>query len=173
MNDLRKLLDSNEAYPPSQELWKDILKLAGKRGGKSHDEKILELQEQMRREANKYRPGLPEPEVARFMYNDKFYYLDGKAQIYDMDDDNPMVGNLAGEIRQEGDKIVVIIRGERVKEFNPEGLEMKELEMYGKKYYTNGRDVYTGLHPKHKYVHKMGVLNASNKIMLLDMLPTK
>lgn len=163
--ELRKLVEGNETYPPSEMLWKHVVMLAEKKTEKST---FNNLQEQMKREANKYRPSLPEPKVSRFHHDGKYYYLDANNRIYEIDEENPIVGNLVGEI--SGDKVIInkeevykipkVIVSEKKIEIKVEGKIIDE-KMY---YVDDERKMYRGFHINHPYVVMIGKLTSCGKI---------
>jgi len=161
MNELRKLVDGHEAYPPSELLWRQLIDLIQKKNTKTN--RLLRIKEQMEKEVNRYRPSLPEPVISRFYYNDCYYYLDPKGKIYEMDNDNPMVGNQVGEIR--GNE--VILEKETIKTL--EEVEADPQELYEEKYYVSAqsKNVYRGFHPQHPYVYHVGHLSNRGKIDLI------
>ena len=162
---IRKLLEGNESYPPSEDLWHQIVR-ASKRP--TPERQFRTLQDKMRQETNIYKPALPEPSLARFFYQGEYYYLDDHNQIYKTDPGNPLVGNHVGEIKtasSEPKKYEVTISGKVIHTIR--GHDVKEQEIHKKSYYIDEeRKVYQGIHPKHPYLYQIGQLSQDGKIQL-------
>ena len=163
---IRKLLEGNEAYPPSEDLWGQIIRATKK----PHPEKEMwVIQDKMKRETNTYKPSLPEPTVSRFFYQGEYYFLDDKNQIYKTDPGNALVGNQVGSIYMDpsnpnefhvkiGNNVIHTIRG----------ITVKPTEIHKKSYYIDDlKQVYQGIHPKHPYLYQIGTLNSGGKIELI------
>lgn len=163
---LRKLIAGNEEYPPSEDLWRQILYHLKKR---SDQKKFRQIKQQLQQEVEQYRPALPEPILIRFYHLGEYYFLDGKNQIYQTDPGNPMVGNLVGQINppdlpnQPNYQVVI---NQKVVHTLPEH-KVKERKIHNRTYYVNSNDhVFRGLHPQHPYIYSMGKLNQEGKIEL-------
>jgi hypothetical protein len=158
INNLAKIIEGNELYPPSEEIWKKVIGLVRKK----EDMTIIELQTKMKNEMDRFKVGLPEPELARFFYDGNYYFLDSYMNIYEQDGDNPLIGNLVGKIEDNTikikDKETIILKS----------LNVVEKELYNNKYYMDDNNfIYKGFHPKLAYIHKIGKLGNGNKIVLL------
>lgn len=159
---IRKLLEGNEAYPPTEDLWGQIVRAAKK---PSPEKEMWIVQDKMKREAKTYKPSLPEPTVARFFYQGEYYFLDDHNQIYKTDPGNPLIGNHVGHITRDDQVFNVTIGGKIIHTIKGHGV--KETEIHNKKYYIDDlKQVYQGIHPKHPYLYQIGILNISGKIEL-------
>lgn len=168
MEALREILSDNQTYPPSSVVWQQILELATER---TPEQNIASVQARMRREADRYKPALPEPQLARFYHHGMFYYLDARQNIYKHDDGNALVGNLVGLIKEAVDPVSaqtswdVIINKEVVMSIPK--LNVKEMDLYHRTYYVDDqKSTYRGLHPQLKFIHLIGKLTDENKIIL-------
>jgi len=157
---IRKLLDGNEEFPPSEDLWNQIVYLAKQPTKKN-------LQEHMIAETNTYKPSLPEPDLARFFYQGEYYFLDSHNQIYQTDPGNPLVGNLVGHIDlDKNTRTYQVTINKKVIHSIP-GHQVKPREIHKRTYYLDAdRKVYQGLHPDHPYLYQIGTLNKEGKIEL-------
>lgn len=178
---LRKLLEDQEEYPPSETLWQQIINLAKKKTTTDDfntiQQKMIGEMRQMQGGDNEYyKPSLPEPMLSRFFYKGEYYFLDGKDQIYKTDPSNPLVGNLVGQIIKSTDPealFEVIIDGKPIHKIKP--IRVKPKELYGRHYYMDGgRNIYRGLHSQRDYIHKIGTFSMEGKIILTgsEKLPT-
>jgi hypothetical protein len=159
---IRKLLEGNEAYPPTEDLWGQIVRATKK---PSPEKEMWVVQDKIRRETNTYKPALPEPTVARFFYQGEYYFLDDRNQIYKTDPGNALVGNHVGEIYQENGDFQVKINGNVIHTIK--GRPVKATEIHKKSYYIDDlKQVYQGFHPKHPYLYQIGILNSNGKIEL-------
>lgn len=161
---LRKILDGNEAYPPSEDLWLQIVGLAKM---SREDGKIKTIQQRMKREVEIYKPNLPEPVLSRLFFKGIYYYLDGKNNLYKPDGGNPLVGNHVGQIRKniENDCFEVVIDGEV--HHTIENKTATEQVIHEKHYYVDLENkVFRGLHPQLNFIYQIGSLNKHNKIEL-------
>jgi len=161
---LRTLIDGATEYPPSEDLWLQIVNLATKNKELG---KFLGIQKKMRHEVDQYKPSLPEPTLARIFIKGEYYYLDAKNNIYKSDPGNPLVGNLIGHIETSPNdsNMHVMINKEEVCLIK--SIEVKEDIKYDKHFYIDSKkEVYRGLHPKLKYVYSIGKLNSEGKIEL-------
>lgn len=161
MNSFYELIVSNEEYPPPEHVWRRIVDFAKDKATKS--EKIKTVLHEMETSYDKYKPKLPEPMLVKVSFKNHIYFIDHRNYIYTIDKNSPMVGNKVGEIKNTNE---VWIQGELVHTIP--NVEVKHKELYEKNFYVNQSTnaVYKGVHPKHNYVHHIGKLAASNKIVL-------
>lgn len=166
MNALRQILEDHHTYPPSEQVWKEILDLA------AEQKPALEsIQARMRKETERYKPSLPEPLLARFYHQGVYYYLDARNNLYQHDPGNALVGNLVGCLKlttNEDNKpvIKVIVRDQTISEI-PQ-VSVSEKEMYHRTYYLGDRKrVFRGLHPQRNLIYMIGRMNSENKIELV------
>ena len=169
MNLIRELIGGKREYPPSEEVWQQILDVLDE---KAQPESLAAVQERIRRETNRYKPSLPEPLLARVYHHGVYYYLDPRNNLYEGDSGNVLVGNLVGHIKEEIDPetkksvIKVFLKGQELMAIPR--IDVEESEMYGRMYYkTEDKKVYRGLHPGHNYIYLVGKLNHENKISLI------
>lgn len=156
---IRNLLEGNEEYPPSEDLWMQLLNIV-------HQPTRKTIQEQMTSEEKSFRPALPEPEVARFFYQGEYYFLDSHGQIYQTDPANPLVGNLIGAIEKTNNSTLQAkINGKVVHVLSEHSVKRKEIHK-NTYYLDETRQVYRGLHPKHPFIYSIGSLNNEGKIEL-------
>lgn len=163
MQALQKLVEGNEDYPPSIILWNQMLELIKE---EKQEDNLEIIQAEIEREINRYKPGLPEPLLARVFYDGKYYYLDPRGNLYRSDPGNPMVGNLVGSIHTNDKDETVVTIDKRDVLILPQ-FDFEERQIYSKKYYLDSsRGVYRGLHPGQKLVYRIGKLNQEGKIEL-------
>tara|TARA_R100001163_G_C5068510_1_gene209043 strand:+ start:15125 stop:15646 length:522 start_codon:yes stop_codon:yes gene_type:complete len=165
---IRKLLEGNEQYPPSEELWDQIVRSSKKL---TPERQFRTIQDKMRRETNVYyKPSLPEPNLARFFYQGEYYFLDDANQIYKTDSGNALVGNHVGFIEQKNKSDInagfdVTINGKIIHTILPR--VTKEETIHNRHYYINSEmQVFEGFHPGHPYCFQIGNLNKEGKIEL-------
>jgi hypothetical protein len=161
---LRKMLNSEDtSYPPSETLWRTVLEMVNpKKDDKSRQDEIDDIRLRMQRETSRYKPSLPEPVLARFQHEGFYYYLDPKGSIYEMDNDNPLVGNLVGEVKHDE----VHIKGQLIHTIPH--IKVYQKSIHETTYYIDDkRQAYRGFHPNLKSVFLVGTLNEYDKIKLL------
>jgi len=167
---LRKLLEGNEDYPPSEDLWRQLIfHIVHKKEDKNN---MKSIQSQLKQEIDQpYHPSLPEPTLARFYYQGEYFFLDGKNQIYQSDPSNPLVGILVGNIYSEKDeKTSTFIH--KVKLHKKDVCQLNCLDVLDKKihdrdyYIDSDKTVYRGLHPQTSLIYPIGKLNKEGKIEL-------
>lgn len=149
---IRKLFrdEENRKYPPSLDLWKQLLDILD---NKTDDEdEFNKVQQQLRFSVQRYKPSLPEPTLIKFLYDGKYYFLDPKSQIYKINDKHPLTGDLVGYIKDKQ----VIINDKCVKILDT--FDVKNQKLYQKDYYVDQNRVFEGLHPNLPYIYHIGKL---------------
>ena len=160
--DLRKLIDGHQDYPPSEALWKQLVNLIEAKNTKEN--RYQQLKDRLRRETEHCSVSLPEPVIARFHHQGQYYYLDPKGNIYQLDDENPIVGNLVGHVLDGAD---VIIHNQSV--FKIPEISISAKELYQREYYLDAnKGVYKAFHPNHPFIYQVGTLTPSGKIKALN-----
>lgn len=158
INGLRKLIQGQEEYPPSQDLWEQMIYMISQPAKKN-------VQETMISEMNQYKPSLPEPTLARFFHDGEYFFIDSSFQIYRTDPKNPLVGNLVGCVRKEEDLLIVKIDGKDIHTII--GVKVKEGDFHKRTYYTDSdKHVYRGFHPGNNLIFQVGSLNKEGRIEL-------
>lgn len=161
---LRKLIEGNESYPPPIDLWQQMIYQIKKDPLIKAENKVTnDLDRELKKlDQGYYQPSLPEPTLARFYYQGVYYYLDGKRQIYTADATEPLIGVLAGEIKDNGE---VYLNQRHVLTLETTQVEQKEIHQ--KIFYLDSeKSVYEGVHPMLNYLSKMGTLTEEGRIQL-------
>lgn len=171
---LRKLLEGNTEYPPTEELWKQLIyHIVVKKEERKDIEKInMQLKHEVE-QVEQYKPSLPEPILVRFYYQGEYFFIDGKNQIYQMDGSNPLVGILVGNIYNENDEkdekgnsvYKVRLHKKEICKLTNMNVELKKI--HDRDYYVDkDKNVYRGMHPQTSLIYSIGKLNKDGKIEL-------